>query len=344
MFNSMAYYDRVIPNIYGKHIFGNGIKTYCKIIDYNWNDPNNYKRTFSFGTIMKEWCLTAAYRNAQSDYIYIDRVEAYNSCFISEKPFDDSTAQFIRLALYVLYKSIPDINRFTLKDDSHIYCNGKDYGPKISLAYETILKYNQTWYQYKFGAILDGYISYTTDIHSIEPVKDGTEHILIPIVGIDTLFIVVSHSIMSRYLKSLIILDTRCDTYDDIINECPYLKNYKMEYESASSPRNFLTQIRVKYNKEQYCLNIKDWLHSYMEFLGIIIYYDAWYIPVTSIQIPKGFKENEMNRTLVNQILKGGKTRKRHKRIDASRKQEHGWGIIPFHRTSDNRAMKWDDI
>ena len=76
-------------------------------------------------------------------------------------------------------------------------------------------------------------------------------HIIIPILGIDTLFIVVSHSIMSRYLKSLIILDKWCDTYDDIINECPYLKKYMIEYKSSSSPRNFITQIRDKYNKEQ---------------------------------------------------------------------------------------------
>ena len=112
MFNSMAYQDRVIPNIYGKNIIGNGIKTYCKIIDYNWNDPNNYKRTFSFGAKMKEWCLNAAYRNTQPDYIYIDRVESYNSCFISEKPIEDSTAKFIRLSLYVLYKSMSNIIRF----------------------------------------------------------------------------------------------------------------------------------------------------------------------------------------------------------------------------------------
>jgi hypothetical protein len=340
----MAYYDRVIPNIYGKEVSGNNINTYYKIIDYNWNDPNNYKRTFSFGTIMKEWCLTAAYRNTQPDCIYIDRIEAYNSCFISEKPLEDSTSKFIRLALYILYKSMPNINRFTLKDDSHIYCNGKEYGPKISLAYETILKYNQTWYQYKFGAILDGYISHTSDIHLIEPIKDGNDHIIIPILGIDTLFIVVSHSIMSRYLKSLIILDKRCDTYDDIINECPYLKKYMIEYKSSSSPRNFITKIRDKYNKEQYCVNIKDWLHSYMEFLGIIIYYDAWYIPVTSIQIPKGFKENDLNSKLVNQVLKGGKTRKHHNKICVNRTQEHGWGIIPFYRESIGKGINWDDI
>jgi hypothetical protein len=344
----MSYYDRVLPIIKGKNIKGYGVNTYCKIIEYNWNDPDNYRRTFAFGKIMKEWCLTASCRTNNPDFIYIDRVEAYKTCFIDDKPIEDSTAKFVRLALFVMCKMVPTITRFTLKDDSHLYCNGKNNGPKISLAYESILKYNQTWYQYKFGAILDGFLSKTTNINLIES-DNNIEHIIIPVFGIDTLFRVLSHSLMANYLKSLLILDRRCDSYDDIIQFCPFIKNYKHEYELANSPRDFISKIREQYTKEEYCLKIKDWLDSYMEYLGVIIYYDAWYIPVNMINAPEKFSEINMSNINVKQKLIGGRSirnlkNKYHKYNNNTRKRDKGWGITSYRKEINGRAIPWNEV
>lgn len=341
----MQYYDRVLPITNGKKIKGYGVHTYCKLIEYNWNDPDNYKKTFAFGTVMKEWCLTASCRTNNPDFIYIDRVEAYSTCFIDDKPIEDSTAKFVRLALYMMYKMVPTISRFTLKDDSHLYCNGKNNGPRISLAYETILKYNQTWYQLKFGAILDGFLSKTTDINIDESDKN-IEYIIIPILGVKTVFQVVPQSLMANYLKSLLILDRRCDSYDDIIQFCPFIKNYKYEYESANSPRDFISKIREQYNKEEYCLKIKDWLDSYMEYLGMIIYYDAWYIPVSTMYAPADFSENDMSNINIKQKLMGCKTRSNYKTKynKNTRKRDKGWGIISFRKETTGRAIPWEDI
>ena len=339
----MTYYDRVLPITHGKELHGYGVTTYCKIIEYNSNDPINYRRTFAFGTTMKQWCLTAACRTAQPDHIYIDRVEAHNTCFIDDKPLEESTVKLVRLALYVMYIMTPTIDRFTLKDDSHIYCNGKDYGPKISLAYETIFKYNQTWYQQKFGAILDGFISQTPNINSVQP-EDNIEHVIISISGINNLFRVRPRSMMSSYLKSLSILDSRCDVYDDIITSCPFIKDYETEYKIATSPRDFMKRIRNKFTKEQYCLNVINWLESYMNFLQIVIYYDSWHIPINNIQIPKGFKDNNMNNDRVKKLLVGGKTRKNYKKLrHQCLIRENNWGIVPFRKEIQGGAIPWDE-
>lgn len=346
----MAYYDRVPPITTGKKVRSYGIETCCKIIEYNSNDPVNYKRTFAFGKVMKQWCLTASCRTTAPDHIYIDRIEAHDTCFIDKKPIEESTAKLVRLALYVMRSIVPSIDRFTLKDDSYIYCNGKDYGPKISLAYEYILKYNQTWYQHKFGAVLDGFLSQTTDIASVQS-EDNVEHIIVPIMSVDTLFRVVTRSLMSYYLKSLAILDMQCDQYDDIITDCPYIKKYEAEYRAASSPRDFMHKVRGQFTKEEYCMNVKNWLHSYMEFLGIMVYYDAWYIPSIAVETPKDVQISDMPAQNVAKIFGGGagvgatlRNRWRGGGHHATRKNQKGCGIIPFRGESVGRSIPWDEL
>jgi len=147
--------------------------------------------------------MISKYDVKNPDSIYIDRIENNTSCLLEKGDSNERTVKLVRIGLYEMLRLKPSITRFTLKDDSNIYCNGSTR-ERISMSYESLLKYNQTWYQQKFGAILDGFISQTPNIDSVQP-ENNIEHIIIPISGINNLFRVRPRSMMSSYLKSLSI-------------------------------------------------------------------------------------------------------------------------------------------
>lgn len=236
----------------------------------------------------------------------------------------EPTVKLVRIGLYEMYRTKPTITRFTLKDDSNLYCNGADYGQRISMAYESLLKYNQTWYQQKFGAVLPGFVSME--------LQQDTTAITITINHTPTTFYVKPDSLMFYFLQSLSNMDLPSTPYPSMIHTVPGIKKIQTEYESAQTPREFMRNVRAvftssngKFDKEGYCYAVAPWFSFYMNTLRIPLYYDAWYIPVTTVKQPDGFKEDTMEHANALRILTGGRRKTRTKRTQ--------WGIIPYYPT-----------
>lgn len=331
-------YARYLPTIHGRKLEGYGISTFCKISEQYPNDPQQYKCNFSFGTGIKKFGVIASYDNKHPDVIYIDRVENNRSSLIGQdlSAVTEGTAKLVRIGLYVMYSLKPSIKRFVLKDDSNLYCNGGDTGQRISMSYETLLKYNQTWYQQKFGAVLPGFLSSTTGPLPHQEDEDVTR-ISISINGIPTVFRVRNDSSMLYFLQSLACMDMPLTPYVSIIEELPALSKYKEEYESSVTPRQFMTRVRNSFrlangsfDKKAYCLAVAPWFSFYMQSLRIPLYYDQWYIPVHSIKRPEEFKEIIMENANATRILNGGSKSKRKTR---SNRRKDQWGIVPYYPT-----------
>lgn len=319
-----ANYKKVVR---GNKLSGYGISTYCKIDELNPDDPDHYKCTFTFGIGRRKYCLIASFKQSNPTEIYIDRVENSN-CIIGKELVSvaDGTSKLVQIALYAMHRMMPKVMRFALRDDSHIYCKGQN-GPKMSLAYETILKYNQTWYQQKFGAVLPGFISNESEKKEN---KNGTEKITI-ISKQPIIFHVIKDSLMAKFLKSLAILDKPCEPYNSIIHSFTPIKRYKTEYEAASSPRDFIKQLREK-GKEEYCLEVYTWIFHYMTYLDIKIHHDEWYIPADTITPPPEFRATKMTDTNMNTVWAGGAVRWGIMEPSKTQKNKVKWDIMPFHQ------------
>jgi len=260
-------------------IKGYGIGANCKITTYA-----DQRITYSFGNGRNNYCLTASYDPANPNKIYIDRVEKAE-CLIDLKLEDiqESTAKLVKLALYTMYHDKPDIKQITLKDDSYLYCNGKS-GPKISIAHDYILKYNQTWYQKKFGAVLPGFISFG-----------------------ETQINVIPGSPMDIYIRSISNLDKPCITFEEITEKFHEIKKHRDEYVSSISPRDFMNKLRTKFVLSDFCKEGASWFKRYIDFLQINMFYDLWYIPVDTIKTPTGYEKYEPSAKNKSRILQGGK-------------------------------------
>ena len=328
--------------IQGYTILGYGMKTYCKVENTTYDDPVHNKTSYSFGSGRRSFCMTAACKSLSTHAIYIDRVENHQDCLLDQKKLvdvEEGTAKLVRIGLYTMHILNPAIEKFTLTDDSHLYCNGGTSGPKMSLAYESILKYNQTWYQQKYGAVLPGFLS-----RSVSPMneeKNNYESIPIFINEIDIIFYVIKDSVMSVYLKSLAILDLSCEPFDSIITSFSAIKSYRAEYNAASSPRDFMKRLREKYSKAQYCLEGFRWYRAYMEYMGIKLYDDAWYIPVNALQKQDDY--NMIHKENLDKIW-GGAFHKKHTAVTRKKNQTR-WGIIPFRQEREGGYIgRWEDV
>lgn len=353
-----ANYKKVVR---GNKLSGYGISTYCKIDELNPDDPDHYKCTFTFGIGRRKYCLIASFKQSNPTEIYIDRVENSN-CIIGKELVSvaDGTSKLVQIALYAMHRMMPKVMRFALRDDSHIYCKGvggppsKLDGhpsnldgldqlklistgyPKMSLAYETILKYNQTWYQQKFGAVLPGFISSKSEKKENrnesekKENKNGTEKITI-ISKQPIIFHVIKDSLMAKFLKSLDILDKPCEPYNSIIHSFTPIKRYKTEYEAASSPRDFIKLLREK-GKEEYCLEVHAWIFHYMTYLDIKLHHDEWYIPADTITPPPEFRATKMTDTNMNTVWAGGAVRWGIMKPPKTQKNKVKWDIMPFHQ------------
>jgi hypothetical protein len=152
-----------MSNIKAYKISGYNINLYCKISEYGI-DTNNYMCSMSFGTGNKKFCLTAIYKALNPFEIYIDRVEKNDLCIIDNKlsDIDEGLVKLVKLSLLFIKKIYPHVTRLTFHDDSQIYCNNvralqsltlrENKLDKLSLAYDYIIKYNQTWYEKNFKA------------------------------------------------------------------------------------------------------------------------------------------------------------------------------------------------
>lgn len=320
--------------IRGNKLYGYGESTNCKITEFHPKDDIHYSCIFSFGKGKNEFCMTASFDIKHPDDIYIARVENTQTCLLGKtlNTVEQGTAKLVRIGLHAMRIMMPKVKRFTLKDDSHIYCNGKS-GPKMSFAYETISKYNQTWYQQKFGAVLPGFLSQSTVS------REEKDEIMVSLNGQPTYFRVVPNSLMSIYLHSLAILDMPCEPYQTIIKKLPFLSAYPSQYESSATPREFITALRLYYGKK-YCDEIFRWYPSYMEYLRIEVYHDAWYIPVERIREPEGFRAEIIRNAGVMNTLGGT----RRARRQTTRKQDKRWGIMPFcYERDSGKGFQWAD-
>jgi hypothetical protein len=264
-------------------ISGYDISLYCKITEYGIN-TDNYICSMSFGSGNKKFCLIAIYKASNPFEIYIDRIEKNDLCIIGNKLTDieEGLVKLVRLSLLFIKIIYPHVTCLTFQDDSQIYCNNENKLNKLSLAYDYIIKYNQTWYENKFKAELPGLISAKN--------KTATEK-----------------SLMYTYFESLKELDKPLIPFEIIVNTINILQKYEDEYNSSKTPREFINCIRAKY-KNEYCKEVCKWLNSYMKVLQIKIYPESWYILTLNISdIPK-FKISRLTKNNIGRIFGGKRT------------------------------------
>jgi hypothetical protein len=292
-------YQRLLPQTSGYIITGYDMKLYCKLTESNI-DQLNYKCVISFGTGMKKWCITALYDKQKPNELYIDRVENNDLCTIDTKlrNYEKGTIKVVKIALCVLKQLFPDVTKLSLHDDSQIYCDEKNKIFKLSLSYDYILKYNESWYQKLFSAELPGFIS-----------KKYTNTGKYPTI------ISESDSLMEKYTSSLKELDEPIMDYSLIINIFPLFSEYKVVYESSSTPREFINTLR-KTLKNDFCFKVGKWLNQYMLFLQIKLSPEYWYISATNIEKVPNFTMTKLDNSNTRRILSGGsnKTRKNVKK------------------------------
>jgi hypothetical protein len=302
-------------------IKGYGIGSNCKITTYS-----NQNISYSFGNGRNNYCLTASYDHSDPSVIYIVQVEKAE-CLLDHKHNDveEATVKLVRLALYTIYQCNPSIQRFTVRDDSHLYCNGMS-GPKMSLSFDYLIKYNQTWYQRKFGAVLPGFISY----------ENHKDSISIQIEGKQTFIHVTPNSPMDIYLKSILLLDHPCITYDEISDRFYEIKRFRIEYETARTPRDFIQTLRKKLSKTDFCMESAKWVKRYIEFIQVKIFYDLWYIPVSTINIPTHYEITEPSAKNKARILHGGKR-------NYTRNAKNRCGIISYCDDIHVQCVGWND-
>jgi hypothetical protein len=240
--------------------------------EYGATDLNYY---ISIGG-KSTYCFTAIIKAKAPTHVYIDRVE-YNEACVENGTLQErgGTSKLVLLSLWTITQLFPEITQFDLIDDSNIYCKKDSKRFKLSLAYDYILKYNQTWYEKSFGAVLPTY----------EIIEDGKKT-----------------SIYDKYKTLLDVLNEPLQPYEIVKPRVNAIESEEKEYREALSPRDFINRLRVKYG-EIYCFKVGGWLNGYMKFLGIKLYNEEWRIYKRDIKEPTGF----MIERIVENHIRGGK-------------------------------------
>jgi len=308
--------NQFINKISGYKISAYGLNLYCKITEVG-RFPYFYNCTLSFGTGMKKFCVVAAYNMKKPYEIYIDRVEKNDKCVLDDNlsSYSEGTAKFFKAALWTLKRMYPHVLQYTLRDDSNFPCNGNaESSDTMPMACDYIVKYNQTWYQKKFGAVL----------------PDSAN----------------SNSLWTKYNNSLVNLDQQLPHFLSIRDRIPNADDYKEEYEAAKSPREFINSLREKL-KKRYCNIVGKWLAGYIHSLGINIFYDSWYIPHEAIVEPEGFSITKLTNNNAKRILTGGKIVKHGVFNDnpqgKRRKLRLGYGTAKRARNSIKKLRRYPD-
>lgn len=288
------------PVISGYKIKGYDLNFYCKITEWYINTPN-YVCTMSFGTGMKKFCLTASYKYTDPYKIYIDSVQKDDLCNIDGQltKYDEGIVKLVKISLWTMKLLYPHVTKYTLIDHSHIYCKKDSKEFKLSISYDYILKYNETWYQKKFNAELPGFIPI---FENGKLIKTNAE----------------PNSFMDLFYKSLKCLDEPSIPILMVSQTLPNILKYKEEYETTKTPREFISKLRKKF-RDNYCFEVGKWLDDYMTLLQIRLAKDFWYISSSNInKVPnyKAIKLNNINakRILNNMYTRGG-TRKLSKNV-----------------------------
>lgn len=300
--------------ISGYDLKGYGMHLYCKIteVSIDKNEPtgigSNYKCTMAFGSGAKQFCLTASYDIENPYEIYISDVATKNICIIDGNlsDFEDGSTKFVKIALWAMKSMYPHVKKYTLRDHSQIYCDGNEKGDKMQMAYDYILKYNETWYQRKFNAELNGFVSKKSiDKKDLEKYMSKENIDSIKPVYIET----IPDSPMNIAFKSYEVLDKPVVNYALLKDNCEFLEKYLDDYNVAKSPRDFIATLRKK-PELNYCKEVGAWLNSYMIALNVKLFEPSWYIPSNTITKPTGFSAIKLSELEVKKKLNslyGGK-------------------------------------
>ena len=240
-----------------------------KKITASLGGPNNY-------------CVIIAIQS-NNPTAYIDRVEYDLRCAMDDMlKRQNGTFDLVRTALWIVRTRFPHITTITLKDDSHIYCEDGSKRYKLSLAYDYILKYGETWYQNKFHATLpDNYL---------QDFQDSLKCLTEPLENIDYL----------------------------ISRGANYLEQYQSIYLDSSSPSDFFKRLREKYG-DQYCHQVCTWIGKYMHLLDVKLFYDLWFIPVDKVEEPSNYTIQKIKKPTG---ARGGGTRRQRRRSVRRRKDD----------------------
>lgn len=281
----------------------NGLQIYCKITPSEAYGRKDKNYTISFGGA-NVFCFTAAIRAATPTICYIDRVEYNNACVVNgtlrergntvqSLPLEEilvltqvSVVQLVRLALWTIVTKFPNVLTFTLFDDSYIYCNGENTGVKLSLSYDSILKYNQTWYQRNFKAELPEFIAQK----------------------FENSFAVLDHPLESfDFMRSrLNALEPYAELYHETILAS---EDTSTDASVCCTPRIFIQNLRKKYGAN-YCFEVGPWIEKYMTLLGIYLPKDGWFIRKENITFPPNYTIAKTT----NSIHGGSNTRKQKRK------------------------------
>lgn len=236
-------------------IHANNTKYYCKVIEHRLRMFASY--TFQFGG-KNTFCFTASMDKEHNFQPYIDRVEYKEKCLKhGHLAKSGGTIQLVKAALFTMKVLFNHIQKFTLIDDSYINCMTGDNSRRISLAFDSLIKYNKTWYERNFKAQLPG----------VENDKTTS---------------------LGNYKQSLKILDESIEPYFIIKERLPFIEKYKDIYEISKTPREFINNIRNKYNTD-YCFELDSWLYSYIQYLHIQLEKDKWFINIQDVEKPANY-------------------------------------------------------
>lgn len=240
-------------------ITGYNNEYYCKIVGNG--EPDKLWYTFLFGGT-STYCITISTKGNTPTEASLDRVDYDVRCNKdSSLEKGGGMTKLLSIALWLIKFFFPTIKNITLTDDSHIECIQGKKMKKMSLASDYILKYNMTWYEKSFHAILP-----------------------------DTLY--------NNYKNSMNILTEELDDYEYQVSRLPYLEKYKDIYLKSTTPKQFFENLRNHYGME-YCSEVCDWIHKYITILGINLYNQSWYIPTNTITIPSGFSMKRIEKPVV---------------------------------------------
>jgi len=223
-------------------------KTYFIRNDYS----DSLSGTYTFGG-KDEVCVVIALKDIRSDSAYIDRIEYNNAC-VKDGSLEQGTGTFqmITLGLWTFHTLFPSIAKLEFIDDSHIYCEEGSKVYKLNLAYDYIIKYNQTWYQRLFRALLP-------------------------------------EQYMLDYMKSLQVLDEPLRPFELQKLSMTYLIPYETIYKRSTSPRDFIQNLRSHY-KKSYCFEVGAWIDRYFMTLRVNTFKQHWYINIDLLSTSSDFK------------------------------------------------------
>ena len=254
--------------------------------------------TFTFGGL-DEVCIVISLKNIHSDSAYIDRIE-YNKACVKDGSLEQGkgTFQMIHLGLWTFHILFPSITKLVFIDDSHIYCEEGSKVYKLNLAYDYIIKYNQTWYQRWFRAILP------------EPY-------------------------MTEYMKSIKILDEPLRSFELQKISMPYLIPYETIYKSSKSPREFIKSLRTTY-KDHYCFIVGAWIDHYFMTLRVDTFKRHWLINIDLLSTSSDFKMSEIT-TAVGGGRKSRRQRKleNFRLVSSSDEPSSSMGLYESYKTSN---------